>query len=350
MLGVSAARARRLGARCSRTATSVYNDIAAPGRGHLLDAAARAHSSTRPAARSRATRTAGRSSSGTARGRRSRRRRSSAAAALLFAQRAAARSRTRSRTAHALGARRERRQRLRPLLGRPRLAHRLGHARRRRARSDALDGTLPDGGPLRGRTTRPAPLPRSGAEGGSASQRRSTTGTTRSTSTRSGFGAASAWWRARGARAALDTNLLLWKPGTRRVDRLPRSIAACSRRSPGRRARSSESACARRRPAGTSSRSRSRPPGAGKYSLKFRKRRSGGAPEQLVRSDLADLPRRVADDDRPRRDVSDDDRAGADECLLADLDPGQRTAAPPTRAPRRIVGPRRSSCRARCGP
>ena len=49
--------------------------------------------------------------------------------------------------------------------------------------------------------------------------------------------------------------------------------------------------------------------------------------EQLFLGHLADLARRVADDERARRDVADHDRARADERLLADLDPGSSTAA-----------------------
>ena len=46
----------------------------------------------------------------------------------------------------------------------------------------------------------------------------------------------------------------------------------------------------------------SRPRAPGKYSLRFRKRSSAALRQQLVRSDLADLPRGISDDDRPRRE------------------------------------------------
>jgi hypothetical protein len=44
--------------------------------------------------------------------------------------------------------------------------------------------------------------------------------------------------------------------------------------------------------------------------------------EQLFVRDFPDLTRGRADHDRPRSHVADDDRAGADEGLLTDLDPG----------------------------
>ena len=73
--------------------------------------------------------------------------------------------------------------------------------------------------------------------------------------------------------------------------------------------------------------------------------RSAGASSSSSASDLADLPRGVPDDDRPRGDVADDDGAGSDVGLLADLDRGAQNRPAADAAPRRIVGPRRSPCR-----
>ena len=67
--------------------------------------------------------------------------------------------------------------------------------------------------------------------------------------------------------------------------------------------------------------------------------------QQLVVRHVTDLPRGVADHDGPGRDVAEYDRARPDECLLTDLDPRQQHRSAATRAPRRIVGPRRSACR-----
>src|SRR6478609_11010002 len=68
--------------------------------------------------------------------------------------------------------------------------------------------------------------------------------------------------------------------------------------------------------------------------------------EQLVRSDLADLSRRVADDDRAGGHVAHDDRAGPDVSLFADLDPRAENgtsadagAAPDRRAASELVTP-----------
>ncbi len=109
------------------------------------------------------------------------------------------------------------------------------------------------GGPLRGQRRGRDRCPDLGPQGPAGSGRRSTTGTTRSTSTRSSFGAASVWWRGSAARAA---PIRISSSGSLEHDGLqaPRSIAACSPRSPRLPARSSEFGCVRRRPAGTSSR------------------------------------------------------------------------------------------------
>ena len=61
--------------------------------------------------------------------------------------------------------------------------------------------------------------------------------------------------------------------------------------------------------------------------------------DQVFVGNLAELARRDADDDRPRRDVARDHRAGADESLLADLHAGAEddAAADPACPPQASV-------------
>ena len=230
---------------------------------------------------------------------------------------------------------------------------RLGRARRRRARSQALDGDRSPTRTASSRTTTPAPRARLCGRKRRRSRRRSTTGTTRSTSTGSSF--------ARGQQPGRAAP----RPARHRHESLPLEARDTTGRRPrGRSApRAAQSDVARvaeqvrvrapRDAAGTSSRSRS--VGAGGPARTRSASGSSARPRLRSRaarpSDLADLPRRVADDDRPRRDVLDDDGARADERLLADLD---RRAEDGAAADARAAADRRAlaSARAaaRCGP
>ena len=123
------------------------------------------------------------------------------------------------------------------------------------------------------------------------------------------------------SRATANVNLTLWKPGTRRVNER-RSLANVAAQSVnvgrakvvrfGLQSRINRAgiyylAGFDRRPEHDGVHPAHRPP------LSVRR--------QLVVGHFADLPRRVADDDGPRRHVLRDDGAGADERLLTDLDP-----------------------------
>ena len=255
------------------------------GRGDPLDTAAGHHlERPDPAASSRVTRTAGRSSSAVVRGRRSPRRRLSAAAALVLAgpepQLQPVRlppllTRTANDAEPDTGCER-------CWLGRDSLTG-WGALRHRETRSGRSNGDPPRAGPLRGERRGRRPLRRALGPQGPPDQRpRSTTGTTRWTSTRSSFGAASAWWRGSAARAA-PTRISSCGSPERDGSKAPRSIAACSLRSPRPSARSSEFACARRRdrlvlPRGEGCRL----PGAGRYSLSYRKRHPRQAARRVV--------------------------------------------------------------------
>ena len=230
----------------------VYNDLSAPGEGILSTLPRAITSSARPGCVLQGYSDCGPIEFRRGEGTSFSAPQVSAAAALMSRRQPAAPAGSGRRAADALGQRRGARQRLRALLARPRLADRLGRARRRGARSGRSTGRSPRRIASRP-TTRPRPPPGSGAARAAGSRRRSTTGTTRSTSTRSSFGAASVWWRGSAARAA---PIRISSCGSPEHDgwQAPRSIAACSPRSPRLPAPPSEFGCVRRRPAGTSSR------------------------------------------------------------------------------------------------
>ena len=170
--------------------------------------------------------------------------------------------------------------------------------------------------------------------------RASTTGTTRTTSTPSGLrkGAAAA---CRALTALAGTDVDLRRSGTPgrdgSIDLRSRAASSPSLAAgPG----ANERLTYRAPTAGPLLRAgEDLGPGAGGYQLQLFR-------QQLLVGHVADLPRRIPDDDRARRNVVDDDSTGADERLLADLDPGEQAPRRRrSRAPRRIVGPRRSAWR-----
>ncbi len=240
-------------------------------------------------------------------------------------------------------------------LGRDQLA-RLGPARRHRGDRAGDVGADPACRPARDRTTTPASRPaRSTARAAAASRRRSTSGTTRPTSTRPPPRRAAALrLPVRPGRGASSPS---GGPGRRTVEGLslrvqrhaahaararaaPRSASPSPRRGdarPGLVLRAGEA----RRPRGGAVHARVREALTRRYW--FSSSSSSGH--------LAQHARGVADDDRPRRDVLRHDRAGADERLLADLDPRaeHRAAADPGAAAdrRALHVPDAAS---RCGP
>src|SRR4029453_480816 len=140
----------------------------------------------------------------------------------------------------------------------------------------------------------------------------------------------------RGERLVLDlegpkgttVNLLLWRAGTKGVGPLSgqeKRVAQAIRPGPsqrlGYRAKTSGNYYVEVKLATR---------GAGAYTLSLGRK-------ELPFGDVAQHARRVADDDDPRRDVADDDRAGAHERILADLDAGTEhgAAADPGASPDR---------------
>ena len=242
------------------------------------------------------------------------------------------------------------RHRLPPLLHRPRPAHRLGPARRQRApcarstiRCRRPTATRPTIGVVHCRG-------RYGAARASGSRRRSTTGTTARTSTRSSSDRGQKLVARLRGPAGANSDLFLWKPGTTSVGgtAVDQRFLAAQSRSPGSldkiklRVAAGRLVLPRREDRVAAGRASTRS-GTGSA--------LGRRSEQLVRSDLADLPRRVADDDRAGGYVADDDRAGSDVGLLSDFDrrAEHRAAADAGASPDRRA---RAGARAaaRCGP
>ena len=269
---------------------------------------------------------------------------------MLIAERPRPPARAGDGAAHAHRGRRQSPRRLPALPAPARRADRLGAARHGSRAGPARDGRPAAARPASSRTTTPARRPRGSGAAASASPRRSTSGTTRTTSTAIKLRARPASLRVsvRGP-AGTDTNLVLWQPGTRHVDdlrALQRRRRAVGRPGPARVA----VATARARAGWYFVQVKLEPRAASGAATALRDRRHQ-ALEQLLVGHLAQHPRGVADDERPRRDVLRHDGAGADERLLADLDPGTEDRRRRRRARRAgSSGPSSARAASRCGP